>query len=1120
MRDWLANQEPLVRRLLRRGAEATGSQPALWTWEDGSWQVRDWRTIAADVCRVAARLADHGVGPATRVAHIADNSYAWILTDLALMGLGAIHIPMHTALPVQRLNHQLRHGEAAIVVLGDRHSGLSGELSIHQTLTHGQLSSGDASEAARKLGEERIAQAQQIVDERDAATILYTSGTLGEPKGVVLSHRNLRANTNSILQAFVERETERRLCLLPFSHIYARTCDLYVWVANGTEMALATRPESLVEDLRAIGPTFINGVPLFFDRLRRQLQSAGVDQRPGALRAVLGGRIELCVCGGAATPEPLYDFFHAQGVPLLPGYGLTEASPVVTASTARHCERGAVGRPLPGVEVSLADDGEILTRGPNVMLGYHRDTAATAETIRDGWLRTGDLGAWTESGLLRVIGRKKECFSLASGKNVAPAAIELRLLEDPRISQAALMGDGCESVVVLIVPNMADFAQTGELTASSAQAGLEMVAKVAIQIGEYQREWAPHERIRGLLVLERPFTLASGELTPKMTVCRPVIERNYRHAIAGLYSALRTAPRQETPLVMTVKQASAATKLEANVAMGPIWRALWERGAIDPLFTASRPATSSPHVEQVFSQSLECVRIHRDRGTLYDADGKLSPVVLDDLAAAGYWGLRIEQAYGGSGAELGRFMPFLSTMATLSPTLAGLASVHGCIGAAGAIGAFGTDEQKQRWLPRLARGELHTAFALTEPGAGSDLTAISTVATLNGDQYLVRGEKLFISNLAPGRLIVLVCRIDGRPAVLLGELPTEGTASVQWVDYGLHALRRTINRGVRFENWKVPTENRLGPTGSGDGLTIAYHGLNRGRVAVCAVAAGQLRTMLGTLIPWTLHRRTYGAALAERELVRRRLARLASLIVGCDALVQWAAGLLDGGFRAELECATAKVFGSEALKEAAIELMMKTHGGRAFLKGHWWGDNLYDYLTPCVYEGEGEILSLALFRGFAKPPRTPELQVGSAPNEARAAMNNREHAVDQNTAQDDWIADEFKLTSAEVVDFVQRHGGAAIERQAESVELSQRIQKLAVAGVVRRFHAASTVEIERLAAEVLLDALDREVRPRRRSTAESMRADRLGQWLVEGGFRHWLAERLPPETWLVQPSKT
>jgi long-chain acyl-CoA synthetase len=591
MRDWLANREPLTLRWLRRGlgdadgaggadgADADGLgddglggdasvQSALWTWEDGVWHARDWRTIAGDVCRVAAWLAENGVRAGTLVAHIADNSYTWILTDLALMGLGAIHVPMHTSLPVRQWNRQLRHCHASIAILGERQRGLAGELAVDRVFTHRDILAAARQSSDVAVGESLLRETQRTLDPHIASTILYTSGTLGEPKGVVLSHANLLSNTNSILQAFVERERERRFCLLPFSHIYARTCDLYVWAANGTEMALAARPESLAEDLRAIGPTFINGVPLFFDRLRRQLQAAGVDRRPGSLRAALGGRIELCVCGGAATPEPLYDFFHDQGVPLLPGYGLTEASPVVAASTAQECERGAVGRPLPGVEVRLADDGEILARGPSVMLGYHADADATAEAVRDGWLHTGDLGAWTDRGLLRVVGRKKECFALATGKNVAPATLELQLLEDPRIAQAAIVGDGRDCLVALVVLRVSLDAATNHANSprTAAQdaptqdapaqiAAAQIAANVAMALGERQQALAPSEQVRGLLVLERPFTLETGECTTKLTLCRHVIERNYRRAIEGLYAALKTAPRSGAPLTLSVRDA-------------------------------------------------------------------------------------------------------------------------------------------------------------------------------------------------------------------------------------------------------------------------------------------------------------------------------------------------------------------------------------------------------------------------------------------------------------------------------------------------------------------------------------------------------------------------------------
>src|SRR5204862_914047 len=183
--------------------------------------------------------------------------------------------------------------------------------------------------------------------------------------------------------------------------------------------------------------------------------------------------------------------------------------------------------------------------------------------------------------------------------------------------------------------------------------------------------------------------------------------------------------------------------------------------------------------------------------------------------------------------------------------------------------------------------------------------------------------------------------------------------------YGLYALRHAYNNGLKFNNFRVPRANLLEPP-LGDGLTIAYHGLNLGRLSLCAGAAGSMRLMLANIIPWEEFRRTYGQPIATRELVKRRLGRLAALIAGADALVAWGSWLIDQGYRGEMECVIAKIFGSEAQKEAAIELFMKTHGGRSFLRGHLLGDNVYDYLAPCIYEGEGEMLGLAFFKSLVK----------------------------------------------------------------------------------------------------------------------------------------------------------
>lgn len=401
-----------------------------------------------------------------------------------------------------------------------------------------------------------------------------------------------------------------------------------------------------------------------------------------------------------------------------------------------------------------------------------------------------------------------------------------------------------------------------------------------------------------------------------------------------------------------------------KTANSPIHKAVWENEIPLELF---RPAKLNPNAPctSAMDRSLAVLRGHRDEKTIFDQKGKMPETVLEDLAEAGYWGMSIEPKWGGQGASVQHFMHFLTQVATIEPTAAGLASVHGCIGAVDPIRTFGNEEQKKRFLPRLANGQALSAFALTEPWAGSDLTALRTEAHLKGDHYEITGEKLFITNAICGRTVVVVCLIDGKPAALIAELPPQENEHFHITPYGLHALKHTYNNGLRFKDFVVPKENLLIPP-IGDGLTVAYHGLNLGRLALCASASGTMRLLLANMLPWAHFRETYGQAIETRELVKRRIASVASLITGCDALVSWGSWLLDQGFRGELECIIAKIFGSEALKQAAIEYFMKTHGGRAFLLGHLFGDNVHDFLAPCIYEGEGEMLGMAFFKALSK----------------------------------------------------------------------------------------------------------------------------------------------------------
>ena len=397
----------------------------------------------------------------------------------------------------------------------------------------------------------------------------------------------------------------------------------------------------------------------------------------------------------------------------------------------------------------------------------------------------------------------------------------------------------------------------------------------------------------------------------------------------------------------------------------PAHLAVWGDRVSPELFESKPGAAPSEHVATVVRRSLAIVRRHREMGTLLDKNNKIADAVLDQLGLVGYWGLLVDPPYGGVGASMRQFADMITQMATIDPTVAGLASVHGCIGAVDPVRSFGTAEQRGRFLPKLADGSRLSAFALTEPGAGSDLTALKTTAVLDGDHYLVTGEKLFITNAVPGRTIGLVCKIEGKPSVLIVDLPQQEDETFRIKRYGLYALQRAHNNGLVFDRFKVPKENLLVPA-HGDGLTIAYHGLNLGRVSLCANAAGTMRWMLAEMLPWAAYRETYGQKIDHRELVRRRIGRLAGMIVACDALTDWCASLLDQGYRGEMECIIAKIFGSECQKEAAIELLMKTHGGRSFLHGHLFGDNVHDFLAPCIYEGEGEMLAMAFFKSLVK----------------------------------------------------------------------------------------------------------------------------------------------------------
>jgi alkylation response protein AidB-like acyl-CoA dehydrogenase len=563
----------------------------------------------------------------------------------------------------------------------------------------------------------------------------------------------------------------------------------------------------------------------------------------------------------------------------------------------------------------------------------------------------------------------------------------------------------------------------------------------------------------------------------------------------------------------------------------PVHRAVWERDVPLDLFEPPAPTGSHP-CDAVMQRSIEIVRKRVEAGTLYDERKKVSEESMQELGGAGYWGLLISPEFGGTGAPFARFAPFLTKMATAEATVAGLASVHGCIGAVDPVRTFGTPEQKKRLLPPLASGEKLSAFALTEPCAGSDLTALRTTATLNGDHYEVTGEKLFITNAIPGRRIGLVVLIDGKPAVLIADLPPQENEQFQMKRYGLWALKHTNNNGLLFNKFRVPKENLLKPP-IGDGLTIAYHGLNLGRLSLCANAAGTMRFMLASMLPWAHFRKTFGQSIDTRELVKRRIARLAGLIVATDALVAWGSWLIDEGHRGELEGCICKIFGSESQKEAAIELYMKTHGGRAFLHGHQFGDAVHEFLAPCIYEGEGEVLGLAFFKSLVKEHGKEFFEpIGKAlkdkgmktfnPMNPLHAFKLRKEAMaygkwlmgrklsgggratvpamdSRLSAHVDFALSQFKRSPLELDGVMRKHQMKLPDRQCRMADVSARVQDTVVL-LVTALSARGKSEATIAAADFLCHDLRRKLTGERPSDSYFRSASKLADAVIDGGF--------------------
>jgi len=535
------NQPRTIAQLLEATVAQRGDQQALGLIADGQLSWWSWTELDVAVRSLAVELQGRGVEPGTRVVQVAENSGPWILADLALLMIGAVHVPMHATASTAQIAGQIAHCRPHLVLVDSqqRKTDLAAHLAnTVPILLHTEIPGLDSA-----IRSPPTAFPSALPD--NLATILYTSGTTGRPRGVMLSHNNLTSNAVAVTDVVEAGADELRLCFLPLSHIYARTCDLYSWLYRGSRLVLAESRETILRDCRLIGPEVLNGVPYFYQKVVQGVLGSDRAEASDGLRAALGGNIQRCFCGGAAVAPEVDRIFTAQGLPLLAGYGLTEASPVISATTPETSQAGCVGQPLPNVEVRIsateANMGEILVRGPNVMLGYWDDPQATEESLVDGWLLTGDLGEFDASGNLRILGRAKEIIVLSTGKNVSPSGVETLLAGSPLIEQVCVVGEGRKCLAALVVPN--PDALRAEIRRRRLWVWSRRRAVSHPQVRQLYREQidrllaavSPEERVGPFAILPRGFSVETDELTVKLSLRREVIAERFAGQIDRLY---------------------------------------------------------------------------------------------------------------------------------------------------------------------------------------------------------------------------------------------------------------------------------------------------------------------------------------------------------------------------------------------------------------------------------------------------------------------------------------------------------------------------------------------------------------------------------------------------------
>ncbi|HEX9615558.1 MAG TPA: long-chain fatty acid--CoA ligase, partial [Bacteroidota bacterium] len=549
----------------------------------------------------ALGLASLGLKRGDRVSIISENRPEWVIADMAMVILGVVNVPIYPTLTPKQIEYVYNDAGVRIAIVSNtfqfnKITKIKNDVkSLEKTIVmteKGVTSAGDVLFFSRvlQLGEEFerthhgfVKQSLRQSKPEDLLTLIYTSGTTGNPKGVMLTHRNLVSNIKASADVIPFGETDTLLSFLPLCHSFERMAGYYTAMACGATVAYAESVETVRDNLLEVRPTIVTTVPRLFERIYNRIMKQ-VESSPAARQKIFhwavdvgkrmakarrrrsipaslkiqhalasklvfsklkdrtGGRIRFFVSGGAALPKMLGEFFEAVGIQIIEGYGLTETSPVLAVNRLDDYNFGTVGKPIPGVEIKIADDGEILARGPNIMLGYYDNRKATEEAVdRDGWFHTGDIGMFNEQGHLAITDRKKHLFVSSGGKNIAPQPIENLFLESKYIDQFVLIGDGRMFLTALIVPEfdlLKDYANRqgitfqsdGELTENDLIKSLYKK-----EIDQIQKDLPAFERVRRYELLRQPLSVENGEITPTMKVKRKVVEEKFAAVIERMY---------------------------------------------------------------------------------------------------------------------------------------------------------------------------------------------------------------------------------------------------------------------------------------------------------------------------------------------------------------------------------------------------------------------------------------------------------------------------------------------------------------------------------------------------------------------------------------------------------